>query len=170
MAGLLLLLQQPLLDDRLGGDPRVVGAGHPEGVVPLHPPPADQDVLQRVVERVPQVQRPGDVRRRDDDRVGRLRARRVGVEVALFEPEGVPAPLGVLGVVLLGEVRRGSSFTFEFAVREFPVSGHDSLLDRDGRAIIPTARRRCNCTSRRGSSLVASYLTVKTTRKRDQEP
>ena len=32
MAGLLLFLEQPLLDDRLGGDPRVVGAGHPEDI------------------------------------------------------------------------------------------------------------------------------------------
>ena len=58
VAGLLLLLEQPLLDDRLGGDAGVVGAGHPEGVVPLHPPPADQDVLERVVQGVAQVQAP----------------------------------------------------------------------------------------------------------------
>ena len=32
VAGLLLFLEQPLLDDRLGGDAGVVGAGHPEGV------------------------------------------------------------------------------------------------------------------------------------------
>ena len=80
-------VKQPLLDDRLGGDPGVVGAGHPEGVEPLHPPPADQDVLDRVVQRMAQVQRPGDVRRRDDDGVGRLPARRVGVEVAPPDPE-----------------------------------------------------------------------------------
>ena len=104
VAGLLLFLEQPLLDDRLGGDAGVVGAGHPEAVVALHPPPADQDVLQRVVERVAQVQRAGDVRRRDHDAVGRPVAGRVGVEVAVLDPELVPAVLGVLGVVLLGEV------------------------------------------------------------------
>ena len=65
---LLLLFQQPPLDDGLRGDAGVVGAGHPEGVEALHPPPADQDVLQRVVERMAQVQSPGHVRRRDDDR------------------------------------------------------------------------------------------------------
>ena len=58
---------EPLLDHGLRGDAGVVGAGHPEGVVALHPPPADQDVLQRVVERVAQVQGAGHVRRRDDD-------------------------------------------------------------------------------------------------------
>ena len=46
------------LDDGLGGDAGVVGAGHPEGVVALHPPPSDQDVLERVIERVAQVQVP----------------------------------------------------------------------------------------------------------------
>ena len=74
VAGLLLLLEQPLLDDGLGGDAGVVGAGHPEAVVALHPPPADQDVLQRVVERMAQVQAPGDVRRRDHDAVAGFRS------------------------------------------------------------------------------------------------
>ena len=69
--GFLLLLEQPLLDDGLGGDAGVVGAGHPEDVVALHPPPADQDVLQGVIERVAQVERAGDVGRRDHDAIGR---------------------------------------------------------------------------------------------------
>ena len=103
VAGLLFLLEQPPFDHRLRGDARVVGAGHPEGVVPLHPTPTDQDVLQRIVQRVPQVQRPGDIRWRDHDRVRRLVARRVGVKVPLFEPGVVPAALGVLGIVLLGK-------------------------------------------------------------------
>src|SRR5205814_5230648 len=45
VARLPLLVADALLDDRLGGDAGVVGAGHPEGVVPLHPSPADEDVL-----------------------------------------------------------------------------------------------------------------------------
>ena len=85
---LALFLQQPPLHDRLSGDARVVGAGHPEDFEPLHPLAAAEDVLQRVVQRVPQVQRTGDVRRGDDDRVGQLLAgenrRRVRVEVAPF--------------------------------------------------------------------------------------
>ena len=76
--------------------------------IALHPPPADQDVLERIVQRVAQVQRPGDVRRRDDDAsTAASAARRIGVEVALLQPEVVPAALGVLGVVLLGEVGDG---------------------------------------------------------------
>ena len=53
-----LLLQQPPLDDGLGGDAGVIGAGHPEGLEPLHPLLADEDVLQRVVQGVAQVQAP----------------------------------------------------------------------------------------------------------------
>ena len=103
VAGLVFFLAQAGLDDGLGGDPGVVGAGHPEGVVALHPPPPDQDILDRVIQGMAQVQRPGDVRRRDDDGVGVLLARRVGMKIPFFEPEIIPTTLGVLGVVLLGE-------------------------------------------------------------------
>ena len=65
--GLALLRELPL-DHVLGGDARVVGARHPERVAAVHALVADQDVLERVVERVAQVERAGDVRRRDDDR------------------------------------------------------------------------------------------------------
>ncbi len=106
--------QQPLLDDRLGGDAGVVGAGHPEDVVALHPPPADQDVLQGVIERMAQVQRTGDVRRRNHDAVGRPRTGRIGVEIALLDPELVKAVLGVLGIVLLGEVEFAHGSNTEF--------------------------------------------------------
>ncbi len=65
----LLFLQQPPLDDRLRGDAGVIGAGHPERLEALHPFLADEDVLERVVQSVAEVQRAGHVRRRDDDRV-----------------------------------------------------------------------------------------------------
>ena len=75
------------LDHGLRGDAGVIGAGHPQGVVALHAPPADQHVLQRVVEGVAHVQGAGHVRRRDDD--GERLAARVGpaVEVAVLVPE-----------------------------------------------------------------------------------
>jgi hypothetical protein len=96
--GLALLLELPL-DHVLGRDARVVGAGHPERVVAVHPLVADQDVLQRVVERVAQMKRAGDVRRRDDDAVGLLRRGRVGVEVAPLFPDGVPVRLDARRIV-----------------------------------------------------------------------
>ncbi len=86
VAGFLLLFEQPPLDDGLGGDAGVIGAGHPEGVVALHPPPADQDVLERVIERVAQVKGAGDVGRRDHDAVRRPVAGRIGVEIAASRP------------------------------------------------------------------------------------
>ena len=89
VAGLLFLFEQPPFDDRLRGDAGVVGAGHPHGVVALHPLRANENVLQRVVERVPHVQRPGDIRRRNDDAV-RLRPLWIvglGVRVACAYPK-----------------------------------------------------------------------------------
>ena len=63
------LREQALLDDGLRGDTSVVGAGHPHRVTALHPVKPDEHVLQRVVERMPEMQRRGHVRWRDDDRV-----------------------------------------------------------------------------------------------------
>ena len=62
------------LDDHLRGDARVVGSGLPQGVVTFHAMKACQRIHQRVLERVPHVQRPGHVGRRDHDRVGRAAA------------------------------------------------------------------------------------------------
>ena len=104
---LLLFFQQPLFDNRLGSDSRVVGAGHPKDVIALHPPPADQDVLQRIIESVSQVEGAGDVRWRNHDAVGWLSAGRIGVKIALFDPERVKTVLSLLGVILLGEFELG---------------------------------------------------------------
>ena len=63
--------------DHLSRDARVVRAGLPERVEATHPVPAHKDVLQRIVERMAHVQRPGHIRRRDHHTKG-LIARRVG--------------------------------------------------------------------------------------------
>ena len=55
----------------------MVGAELPQRVVALHAVPADQDVLQRVVEGMAHVQAAGHVRRRDHD--GKGRAARLGI-------------------------------------------------------------------------------------------
>ena len=53
-----------LLDDLdLGRDAGVVRSRLPEGVVALHPLKTDQDVLHGVVQRMPHVKLPRDVRR-----------------------------------------------------------------------------------------------------------
>jgi hypothetical protein len=105
VAALAFLGQQPPLDDSLRGDPRMIGAGHPEGVVALHAAHADQDVLQRIVEGMSQVQRAGDIGRRDDDAVRRSRGIGLAVKVAVPFPKGIPARLRCGMVVLFGKLR-----------------------------------------------------------------
>ena len=114
----LFFFQQPPLDHGLRGDAGMIGARHPQRVVALHPPPADENILQRVVQRMPQVQRAGHVRRRNDDRI-RL-ALRVGlaVKIAAILPERIPAVLRRLVIVLLGKLLGGH------------FSGHDDPCSR----------------------------------------
>ena len=64
-------------DHHLRRDAGVVGAHLPQRVEAAHAVVADQRVLQRVLERVAHVQRAGDVRRRQQDRVGLARAARL---------------------------------------------------------------------------------------------
>src|SRR5262249_3011639 len=80
----------------LRGDAGVVGARLPKHALAPEPLEADEDVLQRIVKRVSDVQGPGHVRRRDDD-AENFRARRV----ARFERAGfLPglAPDGLHGL------------------------------------------------------------------------
>ena len=99
-AGLLPLHQLPL-DHHLGGDAGVIGAGLPQHVAAAHPLEPAQHVLQRVVERVPHVQRSRDVRRRDHDGerfcVAALRA--AGLERAGVFPEAGHAGFDFGGLV-----------------------------------------------------------------------
>ncbi len=82
---------QSPLHNVLRGDSRVVGAGHPHGLKTVHALVADEDVLNRVVEGVPDVQHAGHVGRRYHNAVLRLGRRRIGVEVAFLKPVGVEA-------------------------------------------------------------------------------
>ena len=98
-----LLFKHPFFDDRLRGDPRVIGPRHPERFVALHPSPPSQQVLQRAVQRMPHVQRPGHVRQRNHDDMRRLGRIGVRIEVAAFLPKGKPFGFGGGGIVLLGD-------------------------------------------------------------------
>ena len=88
------------LDLRLRGDAGVVGAQDPLRPLAAHAVVADQRVLDRAVERVPHVQRAGDVRRRDRDRVvlGR-RSLRFRVEPAGVQPAGEDAFFALTRVI-----------------------------------------------------------------------
>ena len=89
---------QLLLDDDLRGDAGVVGAELPQRVVALHPVIADEHVHQRLLERVPHVQRSRDVRRGKLD-AERRRARGVArLEVAARLPHRIPLRLDGVGL------------------------------------------------------------------------
>ena len=92
-----------LHDLGLGGDGGVVGAGHPQGSVALHPLGADQDVLHGVVHGVAHVELAGDVRRGHDDGVGLLVGVGLRVEVAAIQPELVDAVFHLARIILLCE-------------------------------------------------------------------
>ncbi len=64
---------QLILDDDLRRDAGVIGADLPKRVVAEHAVVADQDVHQRLLERVPHVQRAGDIGRRKLDAERRRR-------------------------------------------------------------------------------------------------
>ena len=68
VAAMDLPLHQLALDHHLRGDAGMVHARLPQHVLAAHALEADQDVLQRVVERMAHMQRAGDIGRRDDDR------------------------------------------------------------------------------------------------------
>ena len=92
-------------DDHLGGDAGVVGAHLPQRAIATHAVVADQRVLQGVLERVAHVQRAGDVRRRQQDGIGRAVAR--GRKRAAAFPLLVQAGFEGFRVVARGEGGHG---------------------------------------------------------------
>lgn len=106
VAGLAFFLQE-LLDDVLGGDAAVVGPRQPKGVVARHAAPADQHVLEGVVQGVAHVEGARHVGRRQDDGVGAA----LGVRRGLEEPGLLPAVVEVrfrgLGIVKGGQFGHG---------------------------------------------------------------
>ena len=86
---------QLTLDHHLGGDAGVIRARLPQRVEAAHPVIADERIHDRVLKRVPHMQRAGDVGGRDDDGVGRgPTARR---EITGTVPESVDARFDCAG-------------------------------------------------------------------------
>ena len=102
-AARLLPLHQLPLDHHLGRDAGVIGAGLPQHVAAAHPLEAAENVLQRVVQRVPHMQRARHVRRRDHDGERRcvppLGA--AGLERAALLPDPGHAAFDIGGLVVL---------------------------------------------------------------------
>ena len=85
------LLAQPGFYLRLGGNSGVVHSRNPQNVVTLHPLLTDNNILQGRVPGVAQVKFPGNVRRRDHDRIRVGLLVTAGFEQALVNPPLVAA-------------------------------------------------------------------------------
>ena len=135
-----LSVGQQAFHHHLRRDAGMVGAGLPQHVAALHPPPADQRVLDGEGQRVAHMQAAGDVRRRDHDGEGRGGRSRVGGEGAGALPALIEAGLEAAGVRFL------SSMAASVACRPARVRG-----SRQGRpeAGMPAPARRM-AGSRRG--------------------
>ena len=81
------LRAERFFDARLCRNPRVIATGHPQCFLALHSMIADQNILQSVVERVPHVQLPRHIRRRDHDAVGFRRRIFIRAEVIMRLPK-----------------------------------------------------------------------------------
>ena len=91
------------LDHDLRSDTGVVGADHPIGIEAAHAVIPDQGVHECLLERVPHVQRPGDVRRGQLDTVRRLLQIERMPEITARLPKGIPARLDLVRVKAFGE-------------------------------------------------------------------
>ena len=98
-----LVLGEPSLDDVLRRDPGVIHTRQPQRVVALHAAAPGEDVDERVVHRVPEVQAAGDVGRRDDDAERRPPAPGIRLEVACVHPPLVQHGLYLARVPLGGK-------------------------------------------------------------------
>jgi len=116
------LALQVALDHHLRRDPGMVGADHPQGVLAVHSRAADEDVLERIVERVADVEAAGDVgRRHDDGERFAIVARRA--EQAAILPMRIPARLDRAGVESLGKLAHAR----RLAGGEHPSNRHPGL-------------------------------------------
>src|SRR3989442_11181832 len=104
VARLALAPLQLALDHHLGGDPRMIDPGHPAEVEAAHALVARERVLDGGGERVPQVQRAGDVRRRKHHRERGLVAHVLRAEEPLLFPPARPSRLDRSGLVPLVEI------------------------------------------------------------------
>ena len=74
----LLLFGQQAFHDDLRRNAGMVRARLPQGIAPLHAPPADQHILQGIIQRMADMQAARHIRRRDHDGEGVRRAFRTG--------------------------------------------------------------------------------------------
>ena len=95
-----------ILDHDLRGDAGVIGAHLPKRVVAAHPMPADEHIHQRLLERVPHVQRAGDVRGRKLDAERFCTGLHRRLEQPVRFPPGVPLAFDRARLVAFREFHR----------------------------------------------------------------
>ncbi len=149
-----LLLGDFALHHVLRGDSGMVGAGHPQRVVALHPAGAHDDVLQGYVEGMSQMELAGDVGRRNHDREDRSGAGRVGFEIAQLHPALVPALLGDLGVKCFAQFQIKSVHREKLAAGRAALFGNHIEMEAAD-STRPRREGRCWCWSARSWNLCA---------------
>ena len=98
-----VLLGEFALHDDLRGDAGVIHPGQPQRALAAHAVPAREHVDLRVLEHVADVDVPGHVRRRNDDRKPIARSLRIGAKKLLSYPGFGPMRLNELRLVYFGE-------------------------------------------------------------------
>lgn len=93
----------------LGGDSGVIRTGNPQHFLALLAGMATEDILERMVQRMSDMQRAGYVRRGNDDGIGFSLGVHVGREGVVLFPVSAPVFFHVMGFVRLGQ-RHVSSF------------------------------------------------------------
>ena len=86
---------------------RMIHPGQPENFVPEHASASSQNILNGVVEHVPQSQDAGDIRWRNDDGKSGLLRLRIRMEIATIQPELIPLWFNRDWVVGLGKFGHG---------------------------------------------------------------
>src|SRR5439155_21695371 len=96
----------------------MIHARKPEHLEALHSRAPGENVLDRVVQYVPERQHTSDVRRRHDDREWWLRGSRICCEIALRQPERIPLFFSGLRFVSLGNFCHAQSSKREQRLQE----------------------------------------------------
>ena len=90
ITSLAFLFFDNLFNLNLGCQACMVIAGHPQSVVAHHAVPADQDILQGVIQRMAHMQLTGDVRWGDNNTEGLLAFFYFGMKITKLFPEFIP--------------------------------------------------------------------------------
>ena len=80
------LILEHVRDTHFRRDGRMVRSRLPECLIPLHPLPADQNILQRIVQRMPHMKLARHIRRRHHNRERLLIGVHLCMEIAAFLP------------------------------------------------------------------------------------